>query len=566
MKNSIKTQFAIAIMALLFGGQVSAQINWAYANNYGATRNDAARGNAVERNGDYYVTGYFTDSIKFGGIKLYSAGGSDIFIAKFKTGGGAVWAVRAGSVNNDEGASVTIASGDTLYVTGFYSGSTTGNFAVGLVGAGRDVFVHKMRKSDGAPIATARAGSNGDDEGKSIVYNKKVNAIYLTGYHANGCTFSGATFGGLGSAGSSDIFAAGISTKMTWLWANPDGGVGTDEGHSICVNDSGELFTTGFFSSNIVVDGMALPRLYVGGRDMYVFKYVPTTGVVSYIYNAGSTANDEGNGISSSPARAVYVTGYHSNNCNFGGGGLPANSLDIFVLSLSNILAYTAGVSNTGVGANPDAGQSITYDLWCNTIYVGGYAGNTCNFGGGARALVGQAGFVARYTTALAIVWDRTTDGAGNEQTLAVASNGSSNITSAGFMCSAPAAFTSATAPTINLNSLGGSDVWCGEVATGAGCAGGGSAAPEQYNSMQTSIALTSEIKIYPNPTVDILNIVTDEPINSVVLTDLQGRAVMTINPHTPQHTLSISHLPAGIYLLLVMTDNHTDLTKVMKQ
>ena len=83
---------------------------------------------------------------------------------------------------------------------------------------------------------------------------------------------------------------------------------------------------------------------------------------------------------------------------------------------------------------------------------------------------------------------------------------------------------------------------------------------------MQTSIALISEIKIYPNPTVDLLNIVTDEPINSVVLTDLQGRAVMTINPHTPQHTLSITHLPAGIYLLLVMTDNHTDLTKVMKQ
>ncbi len=564
MKKSFTTQFAIAIMALLFGGQVSAQINWAYANNYGATRNDAARGNAVETNGDYYVTGYFTDSIKLGATVLYSAGGTDIFIAKFNTGGSAVWAVRAGSAGNDEGASVAMAAGDTLYVTGFYSGATTGNFAVALVGAGKDVFVHKLRKSTGAPIATARAGSNGNDEGKSIVYNKKVNAVYLTGYHANGCTFSRAAFAAIASAGSSDIFAAGLATNMTWLWANPDGGVGVDEGHSICVNDSGELFATGFYSSAINFDFIA--AAFTGGRDIYVAKYVPSTGAISNLYRAGSAANDEGNGISCTPTGDVYATGYHSNACNFGGGAVAAVSLDMFVLRVTNLCVFGNVYSNTGAGVNADAGQCITYDRWCNTIFVGGYAGNTCNLGGGGRVLVGQGGFVARYTPALAWVWDRTADGAGSEQTLAVASNGSSNITCAGLMSSAPTAFTSAAAPVINRNTIGGSDVWCGEVATGAGCAGGGSAAPEQFNSIQTSMALIGEINIYPNPTVDQLNIVTNESINSILLTDLQGRVVLTLNPHTPQHTLCLSHLPAGIYILLVNTDNHTDLTKVVKQ
>lgn len=71
-------------------------------------------------------------------------------------------------------------------------------------------------------------------------------------------------------------------------------------------------------------------------------------------------------------------------------------------------------------------------------------------------------------------------------------------------------------------------------------------------------------IEIYPNPTSRLLNIVTNsQPINKVVITDMNGRIITNINFQSKK--IDLSPLNSGAYFLLIYTDNKVTATKFIK-
>jgi hypothetical protein len=69
-----------------------------------------------------------------------------------------------------------------------------------------------------------------------------------------------------------------------------------------------------------------------------------------------------------------------------------------------------------------------------------------------------------------------------------------------------------------------------------------------------SGIAETEQLSfsIYPNPTIETVNIDGKERLGHVQLVDIQGREVMAEAAHGPRHTLDLSGVPEGIYLLRV--------------
>ena len=65
-------------------------------------------------------------------------------------------------------------------------------------------------------------------------------------------------------------------------------------------------------------------------------------------------------------------------------------------------------------------------------------------------------------------------------------------------------------------------------------------------------------IKIYPNPTKEILNIDTPKPMQRVWLTDLVGRVFYPVL--SPKNELLLRGLPLGIYQLHIL-DSHNQMT-----
>jgi len=74
---------------------------------------------------------------------------------------------------------------------------------------------------------------------------------------------------------------------------------------------------------------------------------------------------------------------------------------------------------------------------------------------------------------------------------------------------------------------------------------------------------LSNKIKIYPNPTSKWL-IINDmsKSINNIAITDMAGKNILQINNFKNKKQIDISGLQKGIYLIKMISNNHTIITK----
>ena len=83
----------------------------------------------------------------------------------------------------------------------------------------------------------------------------------------------------------------------------------------------------------------------------------------------------------------------------------------------------------------------------------------------------------------------------------------------------------------------------------------------------ETSIVITRDGKmfsVYPNPTSDVVHIETDQTIRQVTVFDQMGRAVKVL--HGNLRTVDLQSLPAGNYILQIMTETAVIPIRIVKQ
>jgi Secretion system C-terminal sorting domain/Leucine Rich repeats (2 copies) len=80
-------------------------------------------------------------------------------------------------------------------------------------------------------------------------------------------------------------------------------------------------------------------------------------------------------------------------------------------------------------------------------------------------------------------------------------------------------------------------------------------------------IDLIKNLKIYPNPTDNILFIDTlDKQIQKIELFDLQGRLLKTINENKEKYQIDISNFSSSTYLIKLSTEKGSQTVKVVKK
>jgi hypothetical protein len=78
---------------------------------------------AVDGSGDVLVTGQFTGSVDFGTGRLTTAGGNDVFVARYSAAGAPLWARRFGGLITDVGSGVAVDGSGNVLVTGYFAGT-----------------------------------------------------------------------------------------------------------------------------------------------------------------------------------------------------------------------------------------------------------------------------------------------------------------------------------------------------------------------------------------------------------------------------------------------------------
>ncbi len=305
---------------------------WAKRAGGGSIYDESGTDISVMADGSALVTGYFRETATFGPGEpgqtiLTSAGGSDIFVARYNPNGTLAWAKRAGSSDEEFGDGVSVLADGSALVTGDFNNTAT--FGPGepaettLTSAGGlDIFVARYNP-DGTLAWVKQAGGSIWDEGEGIAVLPDGSAL-VTGWFEDTATFgpgeSGETT--LTSAGFWDIFAAHYNPDGTLAWAKRAGGSSEDTGLGISVLADGSALVSGEFYATAIF-GPGEPGeatvTSAGMNDIFVARYNPH-GTLASVKRAGGVDLDRGWEISVLPDGSALVTGTFRETVTFGPG------------------------------------------------------------------------------------------------------------------------------------------------------------------------------------------------------------------------------------------------------
>ncbi len=299
----------------------------------GGIGSDAAAGIAVDPAGNVYVTGYFSQTVNFGGTPLTSAGGTDIFVASYQGANGAHrWSKAFGDPGSsgDGGTSVAADVAGHVYVAGYYFGSADYGGGALSSNGGADVFLASFDSGTGAHVWSKHFGGTVNDRPASVAADGSGN-VYVAGLFQNTTDFGA---GSVSSGGSYDSFLASYDVTGAYRWSRTSGAVATDEARGVAVDSAGNVFLTGYFGQSADFGTGTLTS--AGGTDLFVASYTAATGAPRWSHRLGGTAADDANGIAVDNAGGISVTGSFEGQVDFGGGNLTSQGLqDAYVLVLT---------------------------------------------------------------------------------------------------------------------------------------------------------------------------------------------------------------------------------------
>ncbi len=155
-------------------------------------------------------------------------------------------------------------------------------------------------------------GAGDDDFGNAVTVGVD-GSIYVTGRtDSSGFPVSGNAFLAQFGGDDADAFVTKLSADGTQvIWSTFYGSESTDAANDIAVNDSGEVYITGWTESeNLPVDGFQTQ--YAGSIDCFVAKFNADGAGVAYATYLGHGDEDRCNAIAIDDAGAAFVAGFSS--------------------------------------------------------------------------------------------------------------------------------------------------------------------------------------------------------------------------------------------------------------
>jgi hypothetical protein len=266
----------------IFVQKLDASGNLLWAKAFGGAASDGGNAIWADASGDVYTTGVFQGTADFdpgsGTANLTFEGFFDAFVQKMDASGNFLWAKAFGGPGGDEGLSIKTDAAGNVYTLGNFGDTADFDPGVGTTNLASegifDYYVQKLDASGNFLWATSCGGSD-FDYGLSIALDASGN-VYATGLFQGTVDFDpGAGVASLTAAGQADVFIQKLDAAGNLQWVSAIGGPDTDEGESIAVDASGNVYAIGRFSGTVDFDpnaGTAELTSAVGSTDVFVLK------------------------------------------------------------------------------------------------------------------------------------------------------------------------------------------------------------------------------------------------------------------------------------------------------
>jgi len=405
-------KWALVLFCLIATTAFAGTPKWVAATSAGGTGSDFSWAVKVSPDNRQYITGSFTETATFGSTTLTSAGGLDIFLAKYAGPGDLLWIVQAGGSSDDSGQDVAFDGDGNVYLTGSFTnlatfGSTKGA-TITVTGTGVTIFLAKYTSSGALLwVQTGAAPYAQQNNTLGVAVNAATGSVYIAGTSQNDTTFSSAngTVNTVPGVGTWHMILAKYDTNGNFKWGETNAAEPNSISYAVAVDPNDNAYVTGwledtttFYSNDgedITVTGFS-PAQTTGDYpdDAFLVKY-DRKGNVKWVNHIGGYKG-EGSSVAVSPSGDITLVGFVG-NINYGsageaetivtslppgknlvlGGGVFTNPFTRDVLIVTYDAAGVLKSAQRRGGSDQAVATGMAYDLAGNLYVSGVFLGTT---------------------------------------------------------------------------------------------------------------------------------------------------------------------------------------------
>ena len=537
----MKTFAIIQILFCICFAGVAQDFDW--AEKAGGNESDQGYDIVTSADGISYVTGWFSDTAHFDDLMLISAGGKDVFVAKYGIGGDLLWVCHAPGEYSNTAAGITTDQDGNVFITGWFEGQIHfGDLTLQAHGL-YDMFVAKLNPQGDFIWANQSYGEQ-DNYGNRLCINPEGDVI-VAGSFRHVVDFGNEIE--LESEGDRDIFIALYSNEGDIQWVKRFGGTGEDRAYGIETDQNGHIFFTGFFNGTVFFKELSMYSPAIASA--YVARLSPGGGF-TWAHRLFGGANDlaRGFGLDLDEAGNAYTTGFFSGMLNlsyqdtlYAKGG--KYDLDVYVAKYDPdgtlLWAQNAG------GVHMDQGRDLVVDPAGNS-YISGFINTFAEFGSFEIESTGMSDvFAAKYDTDGNIQWLINAGGTLADYGFGIGIDADSAAYLTG-------AFTEdATFGDITLEGWNLQDIFVARI--------------DPTGSFISLWQDRQEFRIYPNPVDEEFRIDLDqEDFNAagteINIFDMNGRIVyqenLQLSSRLQEHTIHTAQFHEGVYVMKIVSSS----------
>lgn len=283
-----QTELVSQGMGDVFVARYDPEGSLAWAVRAGGAQDNDARGISAGDDGSSVVIGRFLETTTFGPggpnqVSFTSAGGYDLFLARFNPDGTLDWARHIGGAEHDEPGNVSVTTDGSVLVTASFQGTV-------VLGPGAPDEI-QLTSGGAWDVLVARYGRDGTltwartITGASSEHGHVISALPDGGSLVTGWIKGAATFGKeeanetvIRPQGATDVFLARYEPDGNLAWVTHAGGSGNVSGRGLSALDDGTALVMGAFSESVVFgrgETNETTLTSTADHDLFVVRFDP---------------------------------------------------------------------------------------------------------------------------------------------------------------------------------------------------------------------------------------------------------------------------------------------------